>query len=211
MIGVLTTDARVAPDVLARALARVSDETFNAITVDGECSTNDCVFALASGASGLTFTRDDAPELVEGLRAVAGHLAREIVRGGEGATKLVTITVTGAASIADARLAARTVANSPLVKTAVHGGDPNWGRLVAAAGRSGAEFALDRASVSIGDVPLFVEGVPHDERADAAAEILANREITIAIDLGTGGTGTATMWTCDLSAEYVRINGEYRT
>lgn len=211
MIGVLTTDARVAPDVLARALARVSDETFNAITVDGECSTNDCVFALASGASGLTFTRDDAPELVEGLRAVAGHLAREIVRGGEGATKLVTITVTGAASIADARLAARTVANSPLVKTAVHGGDPNWGRLVAAAGRSGAEFALDRASVSIGDVPLFVGGVPHDERADAAAEILANREITIAIDLGTGGTGTATMWTCDLSAEYVRINGEYRT
>ena len=211
MIGVLTTDARVAPAVLARALARVSDETFNAITVDGECSTNDCVFALASGASGVTCTRDDEPALLDGLRAVAGHLAREIVRGGEGATKLVTITVTGAASVADARLAARTVANSPLVKTAIHGGDPNWGRLVAAAGRSGADFAIDRASVSIGDVPLFVAGVPHDERADAAARVLAHRDITIAIDLGVGGAGAATMWTCDLSAEYVRINGEYRT
>jgi glutamate N-acetyltransferase/amino-acid N-acetyltransferase len=211
MIGVVTTDANVAPDVLARALRRVSDETFNAITVDGECSTNDCVFAMASGKSGVTFTRDDAPELVEGLRAVAGHLAREIVRGGEGATKLVTITVTGAASLADAQLAARTVANSPLVKTAIHGGDPNWGRLVAAAGRSGAAFVLERASVSIGDVPLFVAGVPHDERADAAATVLKPRDITITIDLGTGEPHAATMWTCDLSAEYVRINGEYRT
>jgi glutamate N-acetyltransferase/amino-acid N-acetyltransferase len=211
MIGVLTTDARVDPDVLGRVLRRVCDETFNAITVDGECSTNDCVFAMASGESGVAFARDDAPELVEGLRAVAGHLAREIVRGGEGATKLVTITVTGAASLDDARLAARTVANSPLVKTAIHGGDPNWGRLVAAAGRSGADFSLERASVAIGDVPLFVAGVPHDERAEAAARVLANREILVTIDLGTGGANSATMWTCDLSAEYVRINGAYRT
>jgi glutamate N-acetyltransferase/amino-acid N-acetyltransferase len=211
MIGVLTTDARVEPDVLGRVLRRVCDETFNAITVDGECSTNDCVFTMASGESGVAFTRDDAPELVEGLRAVAGHLAREIVRGGEGATKLVTITVTGAASVEDARLAARTVANSPLVKTAIHGGDPNWGRLVAAAGRSGADFSLERASVAVGDVPLFVEGVPHDERAAEAARVLANREILITIDLGAGGSKSATMWTCDLSAEYVRINGEYRS
>jgi glutamate N-acetyltransferase/amino-acid N-acetyltransferase len=211
MIGVLTTDARVAPDVLARVLRRVCDETFNAITVDGECSTNDCVFAMASGESGVAFAHDDAPELLDGLRAVAGHLAREIVRGGEGATKLVTITVTGAASLDDARLAARTVANSPLVKTAIHGGDPNWGRLVAAAGRSGADFSLERASVAIGDVPLFVAGVPHDERAEAAARVLADREILITIDLGVRGSHSATMWTCDLSAEYVRINGAYRT
>jgi glutamate N-acetyltransferase/amino-acid N-acetyltransferase len=211
MIGVLTTDARVEPDVLASVLRRVCDETFNAITVDGECSTNDCVFAMASGESGVTFTRDDAPELVDGLRTVAGHLAREIVRGGEGATKLVTVTVTGAASLSDARLAARTVANSPLVKTAIHGGDPNWGRLVAAAGRSGADFSLERTSVAIGDVPLFVAGVPHDERAEAAARVLAQREVVITIDLGARGSNSATMWTCDLSAEYVRINGEYRT
>jgi glutamate N-acetyltransferase/amino-acid N-acetyltransferase len=211
MLGFLTTDAAVAPAVLADALRRVVDETFNAITVDGECSTNDCVFALASGASGITITNGDDPRLIEPLRSVARHLAREIVRGGEGATKLVTIRTAGAASREDAWLAARTIANSPLVKTAIHGGDPNWGRLVAAAGRSGAAFDLDRASVSIGDVDLFVNGVPHDERADAAAARLGAREITITVNLGTGGSHEATMWTCDFSAEYVRINAEYRT
>jgi glutamate N-acetyltransferase/amino-acid N-acetyltransferase len=211
MIGVLTTDAQIEPAALARILRRVTDDTFNAITVDGDCSTNDCVFALASGRSGVVVTRDDDPAIVEAFRAVAGHLAREIVRGGEGATKLITVTVTGAASRADAQLAARTVANSPLVKTAIHGGDPNWGRLIAAAGRSGAAFELAGASVSIGAVPLFVAGVPHDERADEAARVLAGREMTITVDLGTGGAGEATMWTCDLSAEYVRINGDYRT
>jgi glutamate N-acetyltransferase / amino-acid N-acetyltransferase len=211
MVGVLTTDARVAPDVLQRALRRVADETFNAITVDGECSTNDCVFLLASGASGVSVTRDDDPAFLEGLRAVSGHLAREIVRGGEGATKLVTVQVTGAASHDDAWLAARTIANSPLVKTAIHGGDPNWGRLIAAAGRSGAAFVLDRATVAVGSVQVFVAGVPHDERADQAAEEMKGKTVTVAVDLGTGGAHAATMWTCDFSAEYVRINAEYRT
>ena len=145
MLGFLTTDAKVAPAVLQGALRRVADETFNAITVDGECSTNDCLFLLASGASGVTIERDDDPALLEGLRAVSQFLAREIVRGGEGATKLVTVRITGAATHEDAWLAARTIANSPLVKTAIHGGDPNWGRLVAAAGRSGAAFVLDSA------------------------------------------------------------------
>jgi glutamate N-acetyltransferase/amino-acid N-acetyltransferase len=211
MIGFLTTDAVVEPPVLSAVLRRVVDRTFNAITVDGECSTNDCVFALASGASGVAITREDDPRLVEPMMAVAGHLAREVVRGGEGATKLVTIRITGARSEADAWLAARTIANSPLVKTAVHGGDPNWGRLVAAAGRSGADFVLDRASVSIGDVAVFVAGVPHDDRAPAAAAVLDANEVTISVDLGTNGDGRATMWTCDFSAEYVRINAEYRT
>ena len=211
MLAFLTTDARVDPDVLAGALRRVSDETFNAITVDGECSTNDCAFLLASGLSGVHITRDDDPALLDGLRAVAGHLAREIVRGGEGATKLVTVRVTGAQSVPDAWLAARTIANSPLVKTAIHGGDPNWGRLVAAAGRSGAAFVLDRASVAIGDVPLFVAGTPHDERADQAASVLNAPAVTVTVDLGTGGAHAATMWTCDFSADYVRINAEYRS
>ena len=211
MLGFLTTDARVEPAVLASALRRVSDDTFNAITVDGECSTNDSVFALASGESTVIITRDDDEAFLEALRAVAGHLAREIVRGGEGATKLVTVTITGAATLDDARLAARTIANSPLVKTAIHGGDPNWGRLIAAAGRSGAAFALDHASVAIGDVRVFVAGVPHDERADQAAQVLALPDVTVTVDLGTDGGHAATMWTCDLSAEYVRINAEYRT
>ena len=199
------------PALLHRLLVDVTQETFNAITVDGECSTNDCVFALASGASGVTITRDDDPMLIEGLREVAGHLAREIVRGGEGATKLVTVHVTGAASLDDARLAARTIANSPLVKTAIHGGDPNWGRLIAAAGRSGAAVSLDRASVSIGPVVLFADGVPHDERTPEAETILQSKTMTVAVDLGTGGGHEATMWTCDFSADYVRINAEYRT
>lgn len=211
MIGVLTTDAAIEPAILAGALRRVTKETFNAITVDGECSTNDCVFLLASGKSGVVIRRDDDPALLEGLRAVAGHLAREIVRGGEGATKLVTVRVTGAASDDDAWLAARTIANSPLVKTAIHGGDPNWGRLVAAAGRSGAAFVLDHASVSVGSVAVFVAGVPHDERSDDAAAVLQHPEVTVTVDLGTGGPHDATMWTCDFSAEYVRINAEYRT
>ena len=220
MLAVLTTDARVEPGVLAGALRRVVDESFNAITVDGECSTNDCVFLLASGASGVEFTRDDDPVLVDALGDVAQTLARDIVRGGEGATKLVTVRVTGAASADDAWLAARTIANSPLVKTAIHGGDPNWGRLVAAAGRSGAAFELDRASVWIAPgeartdgqgVQLFAAGVPHDERAEAAADVLAGRDISVVVDLGTGGAHAATMWTCDFSAEYVRINAEYRT
>ncbi len=211
MLAFLTTDAQVDPGVLSGALRRIADETFNAITVDGECSTNDCVFLLASGQSGVRIASADDPALLDGLRAVAGHLAREIVRGGEGATKLVTVQVTGAESAADAWLAARTIANSPLVKTAIHGGDPNWGRLVAAAGRSGAAFVLDRASVAIGDVPLFVNGAPHDERADQAARVLAAPAMTVTVDLGTGGSHAATMWTCDFSADYVRINAEYRT
>jgi glutamate N-acetyltransferase/amino-acid N-acetyltransferase len=211
MLGFLTTDAAVAPGVLADALRRVVNETFNAITVDGECSTNDCVFLLASGRSGVAFTAADDPALLAGLRGVAGPLAREIVRGGEGATKLVTVRVTGAASDGDAWLAARTIANSPLVKTAIHGGDPNWGRLVAAAGRSGAAFVLDRASVAIGPVELFVEGAPRDDRADEAARVMQAAAVTVAVDLGTGGLHEATMWTCDFSAEYVRINAEYRT
>jgi glutamate N-acetyltransferase / amino-acid N-acetyltransferase len=211
MLGVVTTDAKIAPASLQRALTAAVDLTFNAITVDGECSTNDCVFALASGKSGVVVSRADDPGFLEALGAVAGHLAREVVRGGEGATKLVTVHVTGAATSADAWLAARTIANSPLVKTAIHGGDPNWGRLVAAAGRSGAAFNLDRASVTIGAVPLFTSGVPHDERAADAAEVLQAKNITVAVDLGTGGPHDATMWTCDFSAEYVRINAEYRT
>jgi len=211
MLGFLTTDAKVAPAVLQAALRRVADETFNAITVDGECSTNDCVFLLASGASGVTIEKDDDPALLAGLRAVSEFLAREIVRGGEGATKLVTVRITGAATHDDAWLAARTIANSPLVKTAIHGGDPNWGRLVAAAGRSGAAFVLDRASVAVGPVQVFVSGVPHDERAGEAAAVMQQKELTVAVDLGTGGGHSATMWTCDFSAEYVRINAEYRT
>jgi glutamate N-acetyltransferase/amino-acid N-acetyltransferase len=211
MLGFVTTDAAVAAPLLQRALVQAVGTTFNAISVDGECSTNDCVFALANGASGTVLEDSDLSVLVDALRAVCEPLAVGIVRGGEGATKLITIHVNGAANDAEARLTARAIANSPLVKTAVHGGDPNWGRLVAVAGRSGATFALDRAVVRIGPVELFSGGSPHDERAPDAARYLAERDVDIEVNLGTGGPGRARMWTCDLSAEYVRINAEYRT
>ncbi len=211
MLGYLTTDATVDPVTLARAVSDASRFTFNAITVDGEPSTNDCVLALANGASGVEITEDLYPVLFEAFRTVAHALAIGIVRGGEGATKLIAITAAGAASDADAWMAARAIANSPLVKTAVHGGDPNWGRLVAAAGRSGAAFVLDHARVQIGSLVLFEDGRPFDERAPQAAEYLAGTDLAIEVNLGTGGSHTATVWTCDLSAEYVRINAEYRT
>jgi glutamate N-acetyltransferase/amino-acid N-acetyltransferase len=211
MLGFVTTDAAAAPELLQRALKAAADETFNAISVDGECSTNDCVFVLANGASGVRFEENDYDALVRALRIVCEPLAIGIVRGGEGATKLVTVRVTGAASDADARRTARAIANSPLVKTAIHGGDPNWGRLVAVAGRSGSKFMLDRAAVRIGPIELFSGGAPHDERAPRAAEYLTQPEVVVEVDLGTGGTGASQMWTCDLSAEYVRINAEYRT
>ena len=211
MLGFLTCDAQVEPGMLRRALTAVTRDTFNAITVDGECSTNDTVFSMASGASGVVIDEPLYAALEAGLRAVSKELATGIVRGGEGATKLVTVRVIGAGEWSHAERAARTIANSLLVKTAVHGGDPNWGRLVAAAGRSGVPFELSRAAVRIGGIVLFDEGQPYDENADKAAAYLSGNEIDIEVDLGTGGAEQATIWTCDLSAEYVRINADYRT
>jgi glutamate N-acetyltransferase/amino-acid N-acetyltransferase len=211
MLGVVTTDARVDPALLQRALAAVTDVTFNAITVDGECSTNDCVFALANGASGVTIGDAEFDLLVEALRGVCEPLAVGIVRGGEGATKLVTVHVTGARTAIEAKQAARAIANSPLVKTAVHGADPNRGRLIAVAGRANVDFELERARVRVGDVELFAGGRPFDERAPLASQHLQGKDVSLHVDLGTGGSGAARMWTCDLSADYVKINAEYRT
>ena len=210
MLGFITTDAAVPLPLLQRALREVVDETFNAITVDGECSTNDCVMMLANGASGAAVDESTYPLFAQALRAVCLPLAIGIVRGGEGATKLVTVTVTGAATPDDARRCAKAIGNSPLVKTAIHGGDPNWGRLIAVAGRAGVAFNLNRASVIIGSTVLFKDGRPHDEAAPEAAQYLKNAELTLRVDLGAG-SASSTVWTCDLSAEYVRINAEYRT
>jgi glutamate N-acetyltransferase / amino-acid N-acetyltransferase len=210
MLGFLTTDAAVAPPLLDRALREAVDETFNAITVDGECSTNDSVMLLANGAGGVAVTAANYDAFVQGLKSVCLKLAIAIVRGGEGATKLVTVTVNGAASDAEARRAAKAIANSPLVKTAIHGGDPNWGRLIAVAGRAAVEFNLARAAVTIGTAVLFQDGRPHDEAAPQAAAYLKGTDIFVSVDLGAGHS-SSTVWTCDLSADYVRINADYRT
>jgi glutamate N-acetyltransferase / amino-acid N-acetyltransferase len=210
MLAFVTTDAAVPVPLLQRALTEAVHDTFNAITVDGECSTNDTVMLLANGQSGTTIGEADYAAFVRGLRAVCLELALGIVRGGEGATKLVTVTVSGAASDNDARRTAKAIANSLLVKTAIHGGDPNWGRLIAVAGRAGVAFDLSRAKVTIGPMVLFDNGRPHDERASDAAEYLKRKELAISVDLGSG-SAMSTVYTCDLSAEYVRINAEYRT
>ena len=210
MLGFITTDAAVPHVLLSKALREVVDDTFNAITVDGECSTNDCVMMLANGASGVTIDESSYDAFADALRAVCLPLAIGIVRGGEGATKLVTVTVTGAASTVEARTCAKAIANSPLVKTAIHGGDPNWGRLIAVAGRADVAFDLARAKVTIGTVVLFDNGRPYDDAAPEAAEYLKNTELSLAVHLGVG-TASSTVWTCDLSADYVKINAEYRT
>jgi len=211
MLGFLTTDALVDPSVLRRALVDAVEVTFNAISVDGDTSTNDTVFLLASGASTVVVDDGAYQALVAGLIEVCGMLARAIVRGGEGATKLVSITASGAATPGDAKRAAQVIASSLLVKTAIHGGDPNWGRLVAAAGRAGVAFDIDRVQVRVGPIVLFSDGVPYDDRAPEAAVYLTGSEIDIEVNLGGGGSCAATVWTCDLSAEYVKINGAYRT
>jgi glutamate N-acetyltransferase / amino-acid N-acetyltransferase len=210
MLAFVTTDASVPRLLLDRALRDVVNDTFNAITVDGECSTNDCVFLLANGASGVQIDDGSYAPFVAALRTVCRELALGIVRGGEGATKLVAVTVTGAATADQARKAAKAIANSPLVKTAIHGGDPNWGRLIAVAGRAGVAFELNRASVAIGPTVLFKDGKPYDENAPRAAEYLSGKDIAVTVHLGTGSE-ESTVWTCDLSAEYVRINADYRT
>jgi glutamate N-acetyltransferase / amino-acid N-acetyltransferase len=197
--------------LLRRALLSSASDTFNAITVDGECSTNDSLFAMASGASDVVVDEELYPALLQGLLAVSRELAVAIVRGGEGATKLIAVTVSGGRTIDEARHVARTIANSPLVKTAVHGADPNWGRIVAAAGRSGVTFDINRLTVHVGGTLLFENGLPHDDAAPVAAQHLKGKAIQIDVGLGLADGASATIWTCDLSAEYVRINGEYRT
>jgi glutamate N-acetyltransferase/amino-acid N-acetyltransferase len=158
----------------------------------------------------VTIGDADYAPFVRALRAVCLELALAIVRGGEGATKLVTVTVSGAATSADARKTAMAVATSLLVKTALHGGDPNWGRLIAVAGRAGVAFELQRAKVTIGSIVLFEGGRPYDDRAPQAADHLKGKEVSVGVDLGAGKE-MSTVWTCDLSAEYVKINAEYRT
>jgi glutamate N-acetyltransferase/amino-acid N-acetyltransferase len=210
MLGFVTTDASVPKALLDRALREAVDQTFNAITVDGDSSTNDCVILLANGASGALVDESTYAAFRDCLTDVCRELALAIVRGGEGATKLVTVNVTGAATSTEARQAAKVIANSLLVKTAIHGGDPNWGRLICAAGRAGVAFEASRAAVTIGSLVLFKDGQPHDDLAPAAAEYLKGTDLTVGVDLGAG-SATSTVWTCDLSAEYVRINADYRT
>jgi len=210
LLAFVTTDAAVVPGDLRRIVSRAADTTFNAISVDGDTSTNDTLLVLANGASGVTPKGADLAAFEEGVRAVCADLARMIVADGEGATKVFEVRVRGAASPADARLAARTITNSNLVRTAIHGGDPNWGRVLAAAGRSGARVDDRKASVRIGDLFVYRSGAPLVVADADVRALFAADAIEIEVTLGLGD-GEATAWGCDMSAEYVRINAEYMT
>jgi glutamate N-acetyltransferase/amino-acid N-acetyltransferase len=210
MLAFVTTDADVEADDLRRIVSRAAETTFNAISVDGDTSTNDTLLVLANGASGVTPKGADLAAFEEGIHTVCADLARMIVADGEGATKVFEVRVRGAASTADARVAARTITNSNLVRTAIHGGDPNWGRVLAAAGRSGARVDDRRASVRIGDLFVYRNGAPIEVADKDVRALFAADAIEIEVTLGLGD-GQAVAWGCDLSADYVRINAEYMT
>jgi glutamate N-acetyltransferase/amino-acid N-acetyltransferase len=213
MLGFLTTDAAVPAAELSQVLSRCVERTFNMVTVDGDTSTNDmlAIFANGAGGGGPLTPGAGLEEFEAALQKVCVDLSRQIARDGEGATRMFTVGVVGAASEADARKLARTVAGSNLVKTAIHGGDPNWGRIVAACGRAGAELVLDRLTVTVGSAVVFRNGAGIPEvDLDKVRHAFESDEVSIICELGLGD-GAATAYGCDLSAEYVHINADYTT
>jgi glutamate N-acetyltransferase / amino-acid N-acetyltransferase len=212
MLSFITTDAAVAPAALSRFLRAAVAVSFNRVTVDGDTSTNDTVLVLASGASGLRIawgTKEGA-HFLAGLTELCRSLARMIARDGEGAHKLVTVEVSGARNDADAERIARAIANSPLVKTAVAGSDPNWGRILCAAGYSGASFDPARVDIRVNGLYLCRRGSDAAFNEAAAKRELDKKELTLRLDLRRG-KGSACMWTCDLTHDYITINASYRT
>jgi len=213
MLSIIVTDAQIGEDTLDQLLKQTSAKTFNRIVVDGDMSTNDTVLLLANGMSGVSPNIGEFSDL---LLEVSTELAHAIVKDGEGATKFVTVHVSGAATAADAEAAARSIATSPLCKTAFYGADPNWGRFFVAAGYSGAEFSAEDAVLWLLDkdggkaIKLVEDGVPSDYDEPDAISLMEGDEWGIHIDLGAGQFET-TVWTCDLSHDYVSINGHYRT
>lgn len=214
MLAFITTDADISSTLLQPLLNDVVDRTFNAITVDGDTSTSDQCIVLASGLSGVCISDTASPlykDFSDVLEAVMLHLAKAIARDGEGATKLVEIRVTGAPSDPEARAVAKTIAESPLVKTALFGNDPNWGRLVAAAGRAGVPFDPAAASASIAGIEVYRAGVPTDFNAAEVSDAMKMPDVLIEVNLGDPAGGAFTFYTCDFSYDYVRINAEYTT
>jgi len=210
MLAFVMTDAALAPAALQRSLKIAVDQSFNAISVDGDTSTNDCVLLMASGNVEPALSRLDISDFQRALNSVCRDLAWMIVRDGEGATRVMELEVRGARNDREARLAAHAVATSPLVKTALYGGDPNWGRILAAVGRSGARFAIRRVSLSAGPVTLVRNGDPAEYREKDAARVFSRERVPITLDLGSGNA-RAVILSCDLGHDYISLNADYRS
>ncbi len=212
MLGFITTDAAIDQPVLQSLLTTANERSFNRITVDGDTSTNDMVVVLANGAAGNPPLRsvNDSPAFAEALGSLLIRLAKMIVVDGEGATKLVEVSVVGAVSEQDAATAARSIANSSLVKTAIHGEDANWGRILAAVGYSGITFDPAEVEIFFDDVPILRRQYDISFSEERATNVLSKKEFTVTVNLHQG-TARASFWTCDLSRDYVTINANYRT
>lgn len=214
MLTFITTDAAIAPDVLKRAVKAAANKSFNMVVVDGDTSTNDSMIVLANGLAEneIIYSEEhpDYPAFFEALLACSTDLAKLIAHDGEGATKFLEVNVVGAANEADAKAAAMSIAKSPLVKTAFFGEDPNWGRIVCAAGYSGAAMTADKVNLEIGGVRLVENGMNCNVPAQDLVPIMSEHDISMTIDLAAGNE-KATVWTCDFSYGYVKINGEYHT
>ena len=212
MLVYIFTDARIAPATLQKLLSRNTNATFNSITVDSDTSTSDTLLLAATGQSDAAPLTGAALKAFDAaLKGVMLNLAHQVIRDGEGATKFVEVNVTGAASDSDAHKVALSVANSPLVKTAIAGQDPNWGRIVAAIGKSGAEADRDKLSIRFGDILVAEKGWRNPKYSEAeAAHYMLRPELVISVDLGLG-RGKRKIWTCDLTARYIAINADYRS
>ena len=212
MLAFITTDANIEQTLLQQMLVSSVNISFNKISVDGDTSTNDMVILMANGVSKINIEDNSENKKLfrEALDAICIAMSKSIISDGEGATKLVEINVTGAHSKEDANLVGKAVANSPLVKTALNGEDANWGRIMSAAGNSGADLDPAKMTISFDSLPVVLPGYKIVLNEEAAKEILSKQEIQININLN-GGTESTTWWTCDFSAEYIRINADYRT
>jgi glutamate N-acetyltransferase/amino-acid N-acetyltransferase len=213
MICVVTTDAALTPAALHKALKAAAGETLDAVTIDSDTSTSDTVVALASGAAGNATNNSrssDYGKFASALHEVLGELSRAMAADGEGATRLVAVEVRGARNAREAKAAAKSVADSPLVKTAIHGQDPNWGRIAMALGKSTAKVVPEKLRIRIGPTRVFSHGQPTRFDAKAVSSYLGGKEVRIVCDLGLG-KGEFTALTCDLSREYIAINADYTT
>ena len=213
MLCYITTDAKIASPLLQKALSSIVEVSFNMISVDGDMSTNDTVLVLANGQSEAAEILEDTKEyeiFYHTLEKICQELSKRIAADGEGATKFLTINVTGTKSFADAKTIAMSVAKSPLVKTAFFGQDPNWGRVICAVGYAGVPMVPEKTVIKFGDVTVYANGLGAEYDEEKLAKVMAEHDIVINIDMGLGQE-SATVWSCDFSYEYVKINGEYHT